>query len=50
MNVHERSRTVREQSIVREHVTLDEEIRKLSNKQTNVVHELFMNKYTNTKP
>ena len=44
MNVHERSRTVREQSIVREHVTLNEEIRKLSNKQTNkrcsrTVHE-----------
>ena len=44
MNFHERSRTVREQSIVREHVTLNEEIRKLSNKQTNkrcsrTVHE-----------
>ena len=44
MNVHERSRAVREQSIVREHVTLSEEILKLSNKQTNkrcsrTVHE-----------
>ena len=44
MNIHERSRTVREQRIVGEHVTLNVKIRKLSNKQTNIycsrtVHE-----------
>ena len=53
MNVHERSRTVREQRIVGEHVTLNAKIRKLSNKQTNkhyIVHKLFMDKYANTKP
>ena len=44
---NKRSRTVREQRIVSEHVTWNEEI---VNCEKKIVNELFTNKYANTKP